>query len=78
MPSGWSLWMKVAPTSRLSPLYVGAPRGQRAQSSVPRNRGKSTTLLASLSVESIGACMLLEGATTTTVIFHKYLALAQA
>jgi transposase len=39
---------------------------------VPRNRGKNTTLLASLSVEGMGASMLLEGATNTAA-FEIYL-----
>jgi len=56
----------------LTPLYARAPRGQRAHGSVPRNRGKNTTLLASLSVEGIGASMLLEGATNTAA-FEIYL-----
>ncbi len=37
-----------------------------------RNRGKNTTLLASLPVEGIGASMLLEGATNATA-FEIYL-----
>ena len=56
----------------LTPLYARAPRGQRAHSSVPRNRGKNTTLLASLSVEGIGASMILEGATNAAA-FEIYL-----
>ena len=39
---------------------------------MPRNRGKHTTLLASSSVEGIGASMLLEGATTAAA-FEIYL-----
>ena len=39
---------------------------------MPRNRGKNTTLLASLSVEGIRASMLLEGATTAAA-FEIYL-----
>ena len=46
----------------LTPLYGRAPKGQRATDSVPRNRGKNTTLIASLSVEGIGASMIIEGA----------------
>ena len=46
----------------LTPLYGRAPKGQRASDSVPRNRGKNTTLIASLSVEGIGASMIIEGA----------------
>ena len=46
----------------LAPLYALAPKGQRAHGSVPRNRGKNTTLLASLSLAGVGACMIIEGA----------------
>ncbi len=46
----------------LTPLYARAPKGQRATDSVPRNRGKNTTLIASLSLEGIGASMMIEGA----------------
>jgi transposase len=34
----------------LTPLYAWAPKGQRAFGKVPRNYGKNTTLLASLSL----------------------------
>lgn len=46
----------------LTSLYALAPKGQRAHGNVPRNRGKNTTLLASLSLSGIGACMIIEGA----------------
>ncbi len=39
---------------------------------MPRNRGKNTTLLASLSSEGLGACMRLQGA-TNAVAFEIYL-----
>jgi transposase len=45
----------------LTPLYARAPKGERARGSVPRNRGKNMTLIASLSLEGIGASMILEG-----------------
>lgn len=45
----------------LTPLYGRVPKGERARGSVPRNRGKNTTLIASLSLEGIGASMILEG-----------------
>src|SRR5258708_15809348 len=45
----------------LTPLYARAPKGQRAYGSVPRNRGKNTTLMASLSLEGMGAAMFVEG-----------------
>lgn len=43
----------------LTPLYARAPKGQRAHGSVPRNRGKNTTLLGSLSLAGIGASMII-------------------
>jgi hypothetical protein len=38
---------------------------------VPRNRGKNTTLLASMSTEGMGPCMTVEGSTTREV-FEAY------
>lgn len=55
----------------LSPLYGRAPKGQRAHGSVPRNRGQHTTLLASLSLEGIGASMIIEGA-VNAIAFEAY------
>jgi hypothetical protein len=42
----------------LTPLYARAPKGERATGSVPRNRGKHTTLIASLSLQGMGAAMI--------------------
>ena len=56
----------------LTPLYGRAPKGQRATDSVPRNRGKNTTLIASLSLEGIGASMIIEGA-ANAVAFEAYI-----
>ena len=56
----------------LTPLYARAPAGQRATDKVPRKRGKNTTLMASLSLEGIGACMIIEGATNASA-FEAYL-----
>ncbi len=56
----------------LTPLYARAPKGERAHGSVPRNRGKNTTLLGSLSVEGMGACMVMEGAVNAAA-FEAYL-----
>ncbi len=47
----------------LTPLYAWAAKGERASGRVPRNSGKKTTLLASLSLQGMGAAMILEGAT---------------
>jgi transposase len=55
----------------LTPLYGWAPKGQRAHGSVPRNRGKNTTLLASLSLWGIGACMIIEGSVNAAA-FEAY------
>ena len=51
----------------LSPLRARAPRGERAFGRAPRNRGKNTTLLASMSGEGMGPCAAVEGATTEKV-----------
>lgn len=57
----------------LTPRYARAPKGQRAHGSVPRNRGKNTTLLASLSLAGIGASMIIEGAVNAAA-FEAYVA----
>ena len=51
--------------------YARAPKGERAYASVPRNRGKNTTLLASMSSSGMGGAMAVEGA-TTKVVFETY------
>jgi transposase len=57
----------------LSPLclYGWSRKGERAYCSVPRNRGKNTTLLASMSVEGMGPSLAVEGATNSQV-FETY------
>ena len=55
----------------LAPLYAYAPVGERAFCKIPRNRGKNTTLLASLCQEGMGPSMAVEGATTSRV-FETY------
>jgi transposase len=56
----------------LTPLYARAPKGERARGSVPRNRGKNTTLIAALSLEGMGAALILEGSANTTA-FELYI-----
>jgi hypothetical protein len=57
----------------LSPLYAYAPKGRRTSyAKVPRNRRANTTLLASMSLEGMGPCMAVEGATTAAV-FEAYI-----
>ena len=48
-----------------------APKGERAYGKVPRNRGKNTTLLTSMSVRGMGPCLTVEGA-MTKVAFETY------
>jgi len=55
----------------LAPIYGYAPKGERLGLSVPRKRGKNTTLLASMSLEGMGPALAVEGA-TTAVVFEAY------
>ncbi len=49
-----------------------APRGERAYGKLPRNRGKNTTLIASMTLSGMGeAAMAFEGATDKEV-FESY------
>lgn len=53
-------------------LYARAPKGLRAYGSVPRNRGKNTTLIASMTLEgAMGEAMAVEGSTKAHV-FEAY------
>jgi len=52
-------------------LRARAPKGQRAYGRVPRNRGRNTTLLASMGAGGMGACMTVVGSTTKAV-FEAY------
>ncbi len=56
----------------LAALYGYCPKGERLRLSVPRNRGKNTTLLASITVEGMGPSMAVEGSSTQEV-FEAYL-----
>ena len=55
----------------LSPVYGYAPKGERLYLSVPRGRGKNTTVLSSMSSSGIGPSLAVEGATTARV-FETY------
>lgn len=61
----------------LSPLYGWAKKGERAQCSVPRNRGKNITLLSSMSMQGMGPSLAVEGATNREV-FETYVELILA
>jgi transposase len=62
---------EMGTNTSLAPLYAYSPKGTRSYAQVPRNRGKNTTLLASMSLEGMGPCLAVEGATTAT-IFESY------
>jgi transposase len=71
MGTNTSLSPKMGTNTSLSPIYGWSKKGQRARCAVPRNRGKNTTLLASMSLEGMGPSLAVEGATTTRV-FETY------
>ncbi len=51
----------------LAPLRARAPKGKRAFGKAPRNRGKNTTLLASMGAGGMGPSLAVEGGTTKAV-----------
>ncbi len=56
----------------LAPLYGYAPKGERLYLSVPRSRGKNTTLLSSMTLSGMGPSLAVEG-TTTARVFETYI-----
>jgi transposase len=63
---------EMGTNTSLSPIYGWSKKGQRACGSVPRNRGKNTTVLASMSVvKGMGPSLAVEGATNANV-FETY------
>jgi transposase len=56
----------------LHSLYAWSERGQRTRCSVSRNRGKNTTLLASISFEGMGSSLVVTG-TVDATLFEAYL-----
>ena len=52
----------------LAPLYGYAPRGERLRLSVPRKRGKNTTVLSSMTLLGMGPSLAVEGASTASVL----------
>src|SRR5215212_9111614 len=51
----------------VAPLYGYSPKGKRVRLEVPRNRGKNTTLLASMTLGGMGETMAVEGSTNREV-----------
>jgi transposase len=62
---------EMGTNTSLSSLRAWSKRGERAHCSLPRNRGRNTTLLASMSVEGMGPSLAVEGA-TTRLVFETY------
>ena len=52
----------------LAPLYGYSRKGERVGLEVPRNRGKNTTLLASITLSGMGETMAVEGSTDREVL----------
>lgn len=55
----------------LAPIHGYAPKGERLYLSVPRSRGKNTTLLSCMTLSGMGPSMAVQGATTARV-FETY------
>lgn len=49
----------------MTPLYGWAPKSERAIESVPKNRGRNTTIIGALGWQGVQAAMTLEGAADT-------------
>jgi transposase len=62
---------EMGTNASLSPVYGWSKKGERAHCSVPRNRGKNTTLLATMTIEGMGPSLAVEGATNAKV-FETY------
>jgi transposase len=67
------VWVDECGThTSMTRLRARAPRGERAHGSVPRNRGKNTTLIASMTLEgAMGECVAVEGS-TKAFVFEAY------
>jgi transposase len=63
---------EMGTNTSLSPLHAWSRRGERARCAVPRNRGKNTTLLSSMSAEGMGPSLAVTGAVDAQV-FEAYL-----
>lgn len=63
---------EMGANTALSPIYAYSPVGQRARCSIPRNRGKNTTLLSSMSAQGMGPSLAVDGPTDREV-FEAYL-----
>jgi transposase len=62
---------EMGANTSLSTVYAYSPVGRRAYCSVPRNRGKNTTLLSSMSLSGMGPSLAVDGPTDRAV-FEAY------
>ena len=62
---------EMGANTSLLPLHAWSRRGERARLRAPRNRGKNTTLLASMSTEGMGPTLAVQGSTDKAV-FESY------
>jgi transposase len=68
----WLLFVdEMGVHTSLASLYGYAPKGERLRHKVPCNRGKNTTLLASVTLGGMGETMAVEGSTDRGV-FEAY------
>jgi transposase len=67
------VWVDECGThTSMTRLRARAPKGERAYGSVPRNRGKNTTLIASMTLRgAMGEAMAVEGS-TKAFVFEAY------
>ena len=64
---------EMGANTSLAPLRAWSRCGERARRcSVARNRGKNTTLLASMTLGGMGACLAVVGGTTKEEVFEAY------
>ncbi len=62
---------EMGANTSLAPVHGWSRRGERARLSAPRNRGKNTTLLASMGSEGMGPTLVVQGSTNKAV-FEAY------
>jgi transposase len=62
---------EMGSNTSLAPVRGWSRRGERAHLSAPHNRGKNTTLLASMSLEGMGPTLAVQGSTNKAV-FEAY------
>ena len=62
---------EMGANASLAPTHGWSRRGERTRLEAPRNRGKNTTLLASMSSEGMGTTLAVEGGANKAV-FEAY------